>query len=287
MLLLLLLVLLLVLCQQQQLQQKHATTATTTSAQVYYPDLVKSRVDRDRQYVDIRMNPLPMQHGGPKKLLGGIADADEDELLPPPIGAENGNDAQKKKKKKDDGGSLDDGADKAAAAYSAAGYVWAAKFTHGESFVSDRYVALDTPIMETPIEDWIKDSGDGDCQMHGLHDQGSSESRCSQLLCLVMPYVYSFGRAHRISNNIKGLCKRLSLAAGLWNSYMSGPKGSGQNKTGFREEAKELLKVIETKAPAQYLRLPHVREMQRQMNAESTKEAMEKRTAYLLCATRS
>eukprot|EP00392_Amoebophrya_sp_AT5.2_P019371 g20176.t1 len=225
------------------------------------------------------MNPLPMQHGGPKKLLGGIADADEDELLPPPIGAANGNDAQKKKKKKDDDGTLDDGADKAAAAYSAAGYVWAAKFTHGESFVSDRYVALDTPIMETPIEDWIKDSGDGDCQMHGLHDQGSSESRCSQLLCLVMPYVYSFGRAHRISNNIKGLCKRLSLCAGLWSSYMSGPKGSGQNKTGFREEAKELLKVIETKAPAQYLRLPHVREMQRQMNAESTKEAMEKLAA--------
>eukprot|EP00392_Amoebophrya_sp_AT5.2_P009682 g9710.t1 len=213
------------------------------------------------------MVPLPMQHGGPKKVLGnGLSSTDEDELLPPPVVEGNSSGSSRRDPNGDD-------ADRAASAYSCAGYVWAATFTHGANFVEDRYVPVTTPVMQTPIQMWTEHNGDHDDQMHSSCDQGSSESRNAQLSATVCPMVFQFGRAHRLSNNVKALCKPIAAAAGLFNSYQKGPMGSGTNRVAFRDEGKELARIVEEQPAHVYMRMPHVQDVQRESNAESVEEA--------------
>eukprot|EP00392_Amoebophrya_sp_AT5.2_P014454 g14603.t1 len=242
-------------------------TATRWRDQVYYPDLVGSRLEPELVYVDAVMKPLPMQHGAPKKVLSNPDDVDDDGLLP-------SGPAPVKKRGAAEG--QEDGADRAASAYSAAGYLWAAEFTNGTDFIDSVFVPLDTPLEETPIEARTEEDGADDVQLNSSSDQGSSEARNVQITSTVLPHVFQFGRAHRLSNNTKGLCKPVTLAAGLFNSFCSGPKGSGTNKTLLRQEAKDLQKIAETKPAPIYMKIPHVRDIQRETDAESLQEGMAK-----------
>eukprot|EP00392_Amoebophrya_sp_AT5.2_P006827 g6839.t1 len=265
----------------------------TYGSLMFFADVIKSTATAGLEYFDLRMMPLPLQHGSAKKYISDApsSDAEEElvgELLQPNIKKDRelaaaaafaGDDPGSKK---DQAGGRGRGGKKkaaakekneaAASAYSAAGFVFGCESYLGPRFLSDRFVPLGTPIRATPIQHLIADT---DNAANGMSDQGSSECRCGQLLPNVLPMVWEFGRAHRLSNNVKSLSKPLHKAATLFNSFLRAPKGSKGNKTELSKEIADLVKVVSTKPRAHWAKFPHILEIQAETGAQSVKEGLE------------
>eukprot|EP00392_Amoebophrya_sp_AT5.2_P006667 g6679.t1 len=237
--------------------------------------------DPEHSFEDTLVCPLPLQHGGHTKYFNGdTLEGCSDTAADPRIGESEiqtpGADVEATG---DDGNAKSE--DKAASAYSAAGILYVQNYSFGragaDEFRRRNYVPQETAVKDVDAQGLLSEEGlDMDQQMHVVSDQGSSEWRCVQLLQTIFAFVFRYGPAHRLWNNVKGLDKTLHSCSSMWTSFLSGPRGEGGNTSAFREALRELQQLVKTQPARAWMSFPHVKDIQAWAGTESLEEALDK-----------